>query len=163
MKLYFIRHAPAEFRHVFAQTGQSDSLRPLTEKGTQRMKDVLKHFSKFETNIDVFLQSPLTRAQQTGDICRSFYPDAKFVTTENLSPDHSAQRLYDEIQSYDVDAMAIVGHEPDLGQFLSWLMFRQATDHFPLKKSGIAKIDLYKDGRCYLKWMLRPKLVTVVK
>ena len=137
MKLYFIRHAPAEFRHIFAQTGQADDLRPITEKGQQKMKDVLKYFCKVEPDIDVFLQSPLVRSQQPGDVCRNFYPKAKFLTTENLSPDHSAQKLYDEIQSYDVDAMAIIGHEPDLGQFLSWLMFRQATDHFPIKKSGI--------------------------
>ena len=160
MKLYFIRHAPAELRHVFAQTGQPDQLRPITDKGKVRMNEVLKYLNKYEEQIDVILHSPLTRAVQTAEVCKQFYPNAKMVNTENLCPDHSAQKLYDEIQNYDIDSLAIVGHEPDLGQFLSWLFFRQATDHFPIKKSGIAKVDLYKDGRCYLKWLLRPKLIT---
>lgn len=160
MKLYIIRHAPAELRHIFSQTGQSDDLRPITDKGAQRMDAMLRFFKKNEEDVNLFLQSPLTRCLQTGEICKNFFPNATFKTTENLGPDHSAQSLYDEIQSYDVDSMAIIGHEPDLGQFISWLLFRQASDHFPLKKSGFAKMDLYKDGRAYLKWLVRPKMVT---
>lgn len=159
MKLYLIRHAPAQERHLFAQTGKPDSQRPLTEKGRERMEEILNVFYKNEDNIDLILQSPLKRCLETGEIFKEFYPHAKFKTSENLKPDHSAKKLYDEIQSYDVDSLALIGHEPDLGQFISWLLFRQASDHFPLKKSGIAKLDLYKDGRSYLKWLLRPKLL----
>lgn len=159
MKLYIFRHAPAELRHEFALTGQPDHLRPLTEKGIQRQQDMLKYFKKIEDHVDVFLQSPFTRCTQTGELCKEYFPDSQFIETENLCPDHSAKKLFEEIQSYDVDSLGIIGHEPDLGQFISWILFRQASDHFPLKKSGIAKVDLYKDGRSYLKWVLRPKLV----
>lgn len=160
MKLYIIRHAHAEERHVFAQTGKPDELRPLTAKGIERMRKVIQSFKKQESQINLFLQSPLIRSQQTTDIFKEFYPEAKVITTENLCPGHSARDLYEEIQDHHLDSMAIIGHEPDLGQFLSWLLFRQASDHFPLKKGGIAKLDLYKDGRCYLKWLLRPKFLT---
>lgn len=159
MKLYLIRHAPAEERHIFALTGQPDSERPLTDRGIERMRDVLDVFSKNEDQIDLILQSPYKRCLETSKILKEYYSSAKLESSDNLAPDHSAQRLYDEIQSYDVDSMAIIGHEPDLGQFISWLLFRQATDHFPMKKAGIAKLDLYKDGRSYLKWFLRPKLL----
>ena len=159
MKLYIIRHAPAQLRHEFAQSGKSDDLRPLTDKGIQKMEAALEFFKNQEPHVDVFLQSPFTRCVQTGDICKDFFPEAKFKTSKNLVPDHSAQKLYDEILSHDVDALAIIGHEPDLGQFISWLLFRQATDHFPIKKTGIAKVDIYHDGRSYLKWVLRPKLM----
>ncbi len=159
MKLYLIRHAPAELRHEFALTGQPDHLRPITLKGAERTQKMIQYFKKSEEDIQVFLKSPFIRCVQTGDVFKEDFPDAKFLQTENLCPDHSAQKLYEEIQSYNVDSLGIIGHEPDLGQFLSWLLFRQATDHFPLKKSGMAKVDLYKDGRSYLKWMLRPKLV----
>lgn len=159
MKLYFIRHAPAEFRHIFAMTGQPDDLRPLTDKGIQRMQSMLKFLKKIEESVDVILHSPLTRCLQTAEICQSTYPEAQLVSTKNLSPDHSAKKLYNEIINYDVDSVVIVGHEPDLGQFLSWLLFRQATDHFPFKKAGIAKVDIYASGRSYLKWIVRPKMV----
>ena len=160
MKLYIIRHAPAQLRHEFAQSGKPDSLRPLTERGIDKMHSALNFFKKHEESIDIFLQSPLTRCVQTGEVCKKYFPNALFKKTKNLTPDHSAQELYNEIMSYDVDALAIIGHEPDLGQFISWLLFRQATDHFPIKKTGFAKVDIYKDGRCYLKWILRPKLMT---
>jgi phosphohistidine phosphatase len=159
MKLYIIRHAPAELRHEFALTGQPDHQRPITEKGVERTRDMIKFFKKSEDDVQLFLQSPLVRSQQTGDIFRKAFPKARFIDSENLSPDHSAQSLYEEILSYDVDSMGVIGHEPDLGQFLSWLLFRQATDHFPFKKSGMARVDLYQDGRTYLKWIIRPKLV----
>ena len=160
MKLYIIRHAPAEDRSQFALTNQPDSLRPLTEKGRQRMMDVFKFFKKQESKIDMVLSSPFTRCQQTSDICKEFYPEANFISSENLTPDFLAEDLLNEIQSYGAESIAIIGHEPDLGQFISWLLFNQATNRFPMKKSGIAKMDLYEDGRTYLKWMLRPKMIT---
>ncbi|MCB0377694.1 MAG: phosphohistidine phosphatase SixA [Bdellovibrionales bacterium] len=159
MKLYIIRHAHAEERHTFALTGKPDSKRPLTDRGRDRMKKVITYFKKQEPDIDLFLQSELTRSQQTVDLFKDFYKTAKVETSDFLNPGHSARALFDKIQSYDLDSLAIVGHEPDLGHFLSWVLFRQATDHFPLKKGGIAKVDLYKDGRAYLKWLLRPKLI----
>lgn len=159
MKIYLIRHAHAEERHFFAQTGKHDDQRPLTEKGIDRMNKIIQSFKGNEENINLFLQSPLKRAKQTGEVLKDYYPEAQFVTTKNLVPGFNAKKLYDEIQSYELDSLGIIGHEPDLGQFLSWMLFRQATDHFPLKKGGIAKLDLYKDGRCYLKWLIRPKLL----
>ncbi len=160
MKLYIVRHALAEDRLIFSQKGLSDELRPLTPKGADRMREVVSVFKKNEPEINLILTSPLTRCKQTADLFKEFYPKATVLESDNLKPDHSAQKLYEEIQSYDLDSLALIGHEPNLGQFISWLLFRQASDHFPMKKSGIAKIDLYKDGRTYLKWLLRPKLLT---
>ena len=159
MKLYLIRHAHAVDRIEFSKTGKMDEERYLIGKGHDRMGKVLKRFIQLEPEIQHILQSNLLRSQQTAEILKRFYPNAKVTTASNLNPGLSAKRLYDEIQAYDLDSLAIVGHEPDLGQFLSWLLFQQATDHFPIKKCGIAKIDLYKDGRCYLKWLLRPSLL----
>lgn len=160
MKLYIIRHAPALERHIFAQNESDDSLRPITDKGIERMQETLKVLTKTETHIDLVLQSPYKRCVETGKIIKQFYPQAIFKKSEFLKPDHSAQSLYDFIFAQKVESIALVGHEPDLGQFISWLLFRQATDCFPLKKAGIAKMDLYQDGRAYLKWMLHPKMVT---
>lgn len=159
MKLYIIRHAHAELRHEFAKTGRPDRERPLVEKGFQRMDQVLSFFHQHEEKIDKFLVSPYTRCQETASICHQFFPEAEVQTSDHLAPDHSAKRLYELIQKQELDSLAVIGHEPDLGQFISWLLFRQATDHFPMKKAGIAKMDLYKDGRAYLKWMISPKLL----
>ena len=159
MKLYLIRHAIAEERSDFALTGQPDEKRPLTEKGIEKMKKITQGFYKIEDQIDLIYQSPLTRSQQTAEIIKEFYPDAKLETTEHLSPGFSAKELFSILKKQKLDSVALVGHEPDLGQFLSWLMFRQASDHFPFKKGGIAKVDFYGNDPCYLKWFLQPKLI----
>ena len=159
MKLYVIRHAIAMERSDFAQTGQDDDLRPLTPKGMERMHKIFSAFKKNEERMEVVLQSPLVRCQQTGNLMKEHYPNANYLTTETLRPNHSAEKLHKEIQSFGANSMTIIGHEPDLGQFISWLLFRQASDQFPMKKGGIARLDLHKDGRCYLKWTIRPKLI----
>ena len=84
MKLYIIRHAPALERHLFAETNSDDSLRPLTDKGIERMSETLQVFKKNEESIDLVLQSPFSRCLQTGEILKEFYPDAQFTKTENL-------------------------------------------------------------------------------
>ena len=160
MKLYVIRHAIATERHLFAQTGKSDSQRPLTDKGIERMNGVLEFLKTNETQIDCIMHSPYKRCTDTAALVHDFYPESLILETQNLQPDHSAQNLFEQIIKQQAESIAIIGHEPDLGQFISWLLFRQATDHFPIKKSGIAKLDLYQDGRAYLKWMVSPKLVT---
>ena len=109
--------------------------------------------------MDIVLQSPLVRCQQTGALVKEAYPNAKYTNTDRLRPSFPADKLYREIQSFKVNTMAIIGHEPDLGQFISWLLFRQASEHFPIKKGGIAKLELSKDGRCSMKWFLKPKLI----
>ena len=159
MNLYVIRHAIAEERHIFAQTGQPDEFRPITARGAERMRKILALLKKNEDEMDTVLQSPLVRCQETGDLVREYYPNANYLNTDRLRPNLSADKLYREIQSFGGDSMAIIGHEPDLGQFISWLLFGQASERFPIKKGGIAKLNLYKNGRCYLKWLLKPKLI----
>lgn len=159
MNLYIIRHAIAEERHVFAQTGQSDEFRPITDEGVQRMRKTLSLVKKNGEQIETVLQSPLVRCQQTGDIIKEFYPEAHYLKTDKLRPNHSATKLFKEIRNLKVDSIAIVGHEPDLGQFISWLLFGQASDRFPLKKGGIGKLTLHNNGHCHLKWLLRPKFI----
>lgn len=159
MKLYLIRHAIAEERSDFALTGLPDEQRPLTDKGIDKMKKIAQRFCKIEEHLDLIFQSPLIRSQQTAEILKKYYPQAKLETTKLLTPGFSAKELFKVLNSKELDSIALVGHEPDLGQFLSWLLFRQASDHFPLKKGGIAKVDFYGDDPCYLKWILQPKLI----
>ncbi len=159
MDIYVIRHAIAQERPIFAQTGQSDEFRPLTERGMERMRKVLTFLKKNEDQIDTVLQSPLVRCQQTGALVKESYPNANYINTDRLRPSFPADKLYKEIQSFKVNAMAIIGHEPDLGQFISWLLFGQASERFPIKKGGIAKLELSKDGRCFMKWLLKPGLI----
>jgi phosphohistidine phosphatase SixA len=57
-------------------------------------------------------------------------------------------------------AIALVGHEPDLGHLAAWLV--GATSPMPFKKGGIARIDVKRlppaqDGT--LVWMATPGML----
>lgn len=159
MKLYLVRHAIAEDRTVFAQTGQSDDLRPLIPEGIQRMHSVMKFLIEKNINWDLMLQSPLYRSQQTATICNEYFPQASVQTTQYLAPGFHPEDLFSEILSYQKNSIAIVGHEPDLGYFLSWLLFKHKTDGFSFKKSGVAKVIIKVDKPPALKWFIQPKMI----
>lgn len=158
MKLYLIRHGVAEERHIFAKKNKNDDDRPLVEKGRSRLKKIAQSLLDYEPKIDTFIQSPLLRSKQSVQVFKKYYPDSEVITSELLKPGFSCEQLFQKIQSHmGQDAVAIVGHEPDLGQFLSWILFGVASERFPMKKGAIAKVDLFEDGSRYLKWFLRPK------
>ena len=124
------------------------------------MAKVTNGLQKLEPSLDFIIQSPLLRAQQTADILNEFYPAAQRETSKNLSPGHSAQALFTEIHKrLDLDSIALVGHEPDLGLFLSWILHRKASNRYRFKKGGVAKIDIYDDGQRFLKWFIGPKFL----
>ena len=62
MDLLVIRHAIAEDREVFAGTGKDDSLRPLTDRGRERMQEGARGLVRLVDRLDVLATSPLTRA-----------------------------------------------------------------------------------------------------
>jgi len=139
MKLYLIRHGIAEDRHISAQRNCPDEQRPLTEKGRSRLKKIASSFYEHEPFVDIFFQSPLLRSQQSTSIFLNHYPEAQTYTTPHLQPGFSCESLFSLVKThFDKDAIALVGHEPDLGQFLSWLLFDVASERFPLKKGASA-------------------------
>ena len=68
MKLLVIRHAIAMDRDEFADTGEPDDRRPLTNYGAKRMRKNAKGLRTIIDKIDRFGTSPLTRAIETAEI-----------------------------------------------------------------------------------------------
>ena len=61
MKLLVIRHAIAMDAEEFADTGETDDRRPLTNYGAKRMRKNAKGLRTLIDRIDRFATSPLTR------------------------------------------------------------------------------------------------------
>jgi phosphohistidine phosphatase len=58
--------------------------------------------------------------------------------------------------------IAIVGHEPDLGELIAWLVTGEPTPFCCLKKGGAALIELTAPatpGRGILRWLLAPSVL----
>jgi phosphohistidine phosphatase len=162
MNLYIVRHA------IAVQPGtpgyEADSQRPLTDKGLKKMKKIVKGLRQLDIELDNILSSPYVRARDTAKIlANEFKMDDQLQFSENLIPPGNFEALINEIQEkYDVGSLALVGHEPMLSQFISWLATGNKDMTITLKKGGVCCLSsdhLYQDQRATLEWLLTPGLM----
>ncbi|MDM8558902.1 phosphohistidine phosphatase SixA [Candidatus Parabeggiatoa sp. HSG14] len=162
MQVLIIRHAPAEDREEFAGSGQSDDLRPLTQRGKEKMRQNVAGLLTIVPQIDRIVESPLIRAQQTGGLVASTYSNVIRQTLPALAPNGSESEVLTYLQKYadTTTTIALVGHEPNLGELATWLLSGQADNWIPLKKGSACLLEFpgeVKAGKAELLWMLRPK------
>jgi len=112
----------------------------------------------------VILSSPYVRARDTAKILAGeFEMKNKIAFSDNLIPPGNFENLISEIhEKYDVNNLALVGHEPMLSSLISWLATGNTDMRITLKKGGIAYLsadNLYQDGRATLEWLLTPAVL----
>jgi phosphohistidine phosphatase len=163
MNLYIIRHAIA----VDEATSdyESDSERPLTDKGRKKMRQIAKALRNVGVEIDLILSSPYVRACETAEILADvFKMKKKIVFSDNLIPLGNPELLIGEInEKYSVDSLALVGHEPHLSTLIGMLVSENAKIDITLKKGGVCYLsadDLHHhDHRATLEWLLTPGIL----
>jgi phosphohistidine phosphatase len=165
MTLYLVRHAIAAER---GPAYPNDNERPLTKRGRSRMKSVVAGWRTLEPGVDLILTSPLVRAQSTAEIVRRGLGgrggDVPLERCPALAPGRTpadvAATLGRRQGAKKANAIALVGHEPDLGQLAAWLI--GAREPIPFKKGGIARIDvpsLPPDQNGTLIWHATPSML----
>ena len=161
MKLLVIRHGIAEEREEWAQTGEPDDKRPLTDKGRSRLKRIARGLHRDVDTIEILATSPLTRAVQTAEIVGQRYGNVAAVVTEALVPHKPLSALLEWLQGLDdVDTVAVVGHEPHLSGFVCWLVTGREESFLELKKGGAVLLEFAQEraaGKAKLLWALTPK------
>lgn len=166
MELIIIRHAVAEDKEEFAKKGLEDHLRPLTLKGRKRMQKVCVNLRDYVKEIDLIVSSPLTRARQTAEIISQIYFETKVVEAPELVP-HSPPQAFLKwlrVQGRNYKRIAIVGHEPHLSVFASYMLSMKAESFIDLKKSGIIGLELEsfataEAGQAQLLYSIPPKFL----
>jgi phosphohistidine phosphatase len=160
MQLLIIRHAIAENRDTFAETGEDDSRRPLTKQGERKMKDVVAGLRRLVATLDALGASSLLRAQQTADIVAQAYGGLTVHTVKALSPGSDPSALVRWIQQQgSAEVVAIVGHEPHLGMLVTWLLTGMAESRVALRKGGACLVEFSAratSGGATLQWALTP-------
>lgn len=160
MELLLVRHAKAEEREEFAKTGADDELRPLTHAGVRQMRRIASSLHAMVPRLDVIASSPLTRAMQTAEILAQSYK-RNVVHLPELAPGNEPAQIMPWLRSQgDCGAVALVGHEPDLGLLASWLLSGGKHGFMPFKKAGACLIRLelgMKGGNGELAWFLTPR------
>jgi phosphohistidine phosphatase len=160
MLVYIVRHAIAVPRedHI----GLDDASRALTDRGIDRMRRIVRGLDALGVEISEIWTSSLVRARQTAEILaesRRFQGTVRTVPA--LAPGGDPTQLLRELQQASARAsIALVGHEPDLGEFASLLLTGKTASFIPFKKGGVACIEIEKPTppiHGELHWLMTPK------
>jgi phosphohistidine phosphatase len=108
--------------------------------------------------ITILAASPLVRATETAQIMSEHYDDIEVTKLPLLSPGNEPEALLAWLREQRRDAtVALVGHEPDLGIFASYLLTGRKESRLLLKKGASCLIDLPDpSGPGRLEWLLQP-------
>jgi len=166
MDLYIIRHGLA---HPLGQKNDfTDEKRMLTAQGRDRMREIAKGLRKLEVRPEMILTSPFARARETAEIVAdSLAVDAKMLMlTSNLAPGSPFENVLAEIkEKKHVESIALVGHEPDLGELAGLIVSGDSAFALPLRKGGACCIHVTEripSFRGVLVWLLTPKQLRII-
>lgn len=158
LEIYLVRHAIAAER---GPKYPDDRLRPLTPAGTKRFAESVPGLVEMGVVVDVVLTSPLVRARETAMVLAAgLKPKPPIVEVEALAPGGRPQAVIEAIKTHARRSrrMALVGHEPDLGELAARLLGARGGVEF--KKGAVCLIDVdgaTPGGPGTLRWMLTPK------
>lgn len=159
MQLLIVRHAIAMDREEYAKTGRPDSDRPLTDTGRRRMRKNARGLQRISPHPDLIGTSPWLRAADTARVIAETLGVERMETVEEMTPDHHPRELAQWLNGkVDIGSVIVVGHEPHLGEVVTWLMGGSGSN-VEFKKGGacLLKIDGKVDaGTAILQWHLAP-------
>jgi phosphohistidine phosphatase len=155
MRVLVVRHAIAE--NEDRVRWPDDAQRPLTDKGERRFAKIAAALTDLAPAPDAVITSPFVRARQTAAILTSETGWASASEDAALVAGAHPERIAAMLDGLHVAVGCIVGHEPDLGRFVAWMI--GATDGAtPLKKGGAALLDgALAAGGARLEWLLTPR------
>jgi phosphohistidine phosphatase len=162
-ELYLIRHAVAEER---GEAWPDDTKRPLSEDGAARMRKAARGLARLGATFDVILTSPLVRTRQTAELVAGAF-DARppIVAIESLAPGGSYQAVIADLEKQARRRrMALVGHEPGIGELAARLV--GSRHPFVFKKGAVCRIDvetLPPSGAGAMRWFVTTKMLRAVR
>ena len=137
MDLFLVRHAVAQPRDA----GWTDEARPLTPDGAAKMKRAVVGLGKLRVGFDLVLHSPWKRAVQTAKLMMPL--GSGRTATDWLAMAPTLELL---AEAAEAPRVALVGHEPWMGELCAWLVTGDMAlgPQFLFKKGGVAHLE----GRC---------------
>lgn len=153
MHLFVIRHAIAVPRSDEIE----DSARPLTEHGRKRFSRVVRGLSALDVRFERLVYSPWLRAVQTAEQLSTLVDRESAVSQHLAAP--PSEELLAELHG---ERVAVVGHEPWLGELIAWLAFGNPRlgAQLELRKGGVVWLEgELEPGKMFLRAALTPKIL----
>jgi phosphohistidine phosphatase len=163
MNLYVLRHAQAA---PLGDAVRRDADRLLTDKGVADATLAGLALSRLDSAIALLLCSPLRRARQTAELAVAQFPAPPEVReTESLSPGFRPADLVKELRIISPDgSVVVVGHQPDLGRFISYVIEADPSAAIELSPAALAFIRFAADStsEASLRWLLTPEVLKIL-
>lgn len=161
MILYFLRHASAG-EHV--ANPKKDDLRALDKEGIEQCGYVGRALTALQTQVDAIISSPLKRCTQTASLVgNELGYEGKLLLDPGLGPQAVLADFRRLLEKYaHLEAILVVGHNPNLSQFLGAVISDPGCEaSFDLKKGGVAKVEMRRTSGT-LQWCVTPKVLRLL-
>jgi|SRR5215813_1651625 phosphohistidine phosphatase len=158
MIIYFLRHASAG-QHL--ANPKKDEKRGLDKDGIEQCGYVGRALAALAVQVDVVISSPLKRATQTASlVANEMGYEGKLQIEDALRPGTSYADFRRMLDKYSkAEAIMVVGHNPNLSEFLGRIVSDGACEAaVDLKKGAVARVDLNRITGM-LQWCLTPKVL----
>jgi phosphohistidine phosphatase len=138
LHLYLIRHAAAV---PPGDPNYADDDRPLTDAGRAEARRLGVALAARGIRFDLILSSPLPRARETAEelIEGLGDPHPPLDFADELAPGAKPRKLDRHLLKFDGEAIALIGHQPDLGEYAARLIGSKKAS-VELAKPGVACI-----------------------
>jgi phosphohistidine phosphatase len=156
MNLYLMRHANAGLSRG---NSTADAKRALIKEGKEQCMLMARVLSALKVQIDVIVSSPLKRALQTAQfVGTEIGYEAKVEVSPALGLDADFTAFQQMLARYsDHEGVLVVGHNPNLYQFLGRLITGNGGAAIRMRKGSIARVDMDRHPPL-LRWLIDPRM-----
>lgn len=156
MELLLLRHGKAEDFHK-----EGDSARALVRKGVAQARRAGLLLAAAELLPEIVLTSPLTRAHETAEEFCSAAGLPGPVVQSWLACGCHPETMAAELAAFrDFKRAMVVGHEPDMSEFIQWALGAHGTA-VQMKKGAVACLVIAPPAQSgTLRFLIPPKLAS---
>ena len=161
MILYFLRHASAG---VHFPNPKKDEKRALDKEGIEQCGYIGRALAALQVQVDTIVTSPLKRCTQTASLVgNELGYEGKLQMDPGLRPEAGLADFRKLLDKYArQEAIMVVGHNPNLSQFLGSVISESGCEaSLELKKGSVAKVEMRRTSGT-LQWCLTPKILRVL-
>ena len=158
MFLYFLRHASAGQSLI---SPKKDEKRGLDKDGIEQCGYIGRALAALGVQVEIIVSSPLKRATQTAALVgNEMGHEGKLVMENALRPQANFTDFQKMLEKYSrQDSVLVVGHNPNLGEFLGRVISESGCEAVvELKNGAVAKVEMRRNSGS-LSWCITPRIL----